>query len=395
MRRFYPLLIFFALTVFGLMAQESAYRDMLSHVEKIVVVDSITVNKADFLNAYRISPSTGRLLKGDEVLKMLQGTRLPATFKGKPSTGFTNEFNDYLVWAQPDSTGFLRIAETSRLNDGSWAEPRFASAVLNDGTIEIADEPDDDPEAASEAGERQAVWANAAFPFMADDGQTLYFASDNDRSLGGLDIFVATKDPADGSFYIPGNLGLPFNSPYDDYMMVLDNETGVGWWATDRNQLEDQITIYVYALTENRENVDPSDENLERFASLQGWQELQDDSAVALRNSLKKAVSQIRKVDTRTPEFFLLTPSGTAYRFFSDFTNSQAASLMKDYLRQQEKVDGLKNNLESLRGEYFKSAGSQALGSKISALENRLRDEEQRLSSIRSEVYRLEFPGRK
>jgi len=34
--------------------------------------------------------------------------------------------------------------------------------------------------------------------------------------------------------------------PYDDYMLVLDEENGIGWWSTMRNDLPDMTTIYVF-----------------------------------------------------------------------------------------------------------------------------------------------------
>ena len=209
-------------------ANSALEQNMLSHVEKILVVDSINVAKDAFLDSYRLRPSTGSLLTGEEVENLLQGIGKPSMFAGQPSTGFTNEYKDYLIWAQPDTTGYLRLAESVRLINGKWDAPHFTSTLLNFGM---------------EMPEDSAVNSNAAFPFMADDGQSLYFAADNDKSLGGYDIFLSRKDPSEGKYLIPLNLGMPFNSAYDDYMMVLDRQTGVGWWATDRNQLEDEVTI--------------------------------------------------------------------------------------------------------------------------------------------------------
>lgn len=59
--------------------------------------------------------------------------------------------------------------------------------------------------------------SNEMFPFQASDG-SLYFASDGHPGLGGLDIFVAKRE--EGQMVIE-NLGAPINSSSDDFGMFL------------------------------------------------------------------------------------------------------------------------------------------------------------------------------
>lgn len=73
--------------------------------------------------------------------------------------------------------------------------------------------------------------------FLAEDGKTLYFASEAHNSMGGYDIFKSVMD-AGGSWSEPQNLGYPINSAADDifylpigegtaaYMSRFDEETG-------------------------------------------------------------------------------------------------------------------------------------------------------------------------
>lgn len=351
---------------------------MLGHVERVVIVDSIAVDKDGFLSAYRLMPSAGKILSGKEVSSRLRGVALPDIFVGDPSTGFSNEFDDYLVWAQRDTTGHYRLAEAVRLFDGSWSQPVFTPHVLNEGRD--VDEEDED----------FILSANALFPFMDDDGQSLYFASDNGQSLGGLDIFVATKDPSDGEFLIPRNLGMPFNSEYDDYMMALDRQTGVGWWATDRNQLEDMVTVYIFALTDTRENIDPDDEQLETYATLSDWRSLLEDDDLPVVNALSAAVAAIRTPESRKSDFFLPMPGGKAYFTFSDFKNSQAANMMMLYLEQKNSLDKKQERLEAMRRQYHD--GNRKLADSIGSLEQEVREDQSNLRILRSEIYRLELP---
>lgn len=346
-------------------------QQMLSHVEKILVVDTVNVDKYEFFRRYRLQPSAGTILSGAEVGSRLGSTRLSGDFIGEPFTGFTNEFGDYMIWAHEDTTGYLRLAESVRLGDGSWSTPTFTPTVLNNGT-------DDDEEAT----------ANAAFPFMLDDGQTLYFASDNAGSLGGYDIFIATKDPSDGEFLIPGNLGMPFNSTYDDYMMALDPLTGIGWWASDRNQLEDQVTIYIYALSDERINVETDDADLLSYASLSGWENLLSEDQQSERKRLLKEIASIGPQATHSSEFELQMPGGLTYNFISDFKNKKAASQMQLFLGQKTSFDKKKEELKELRHQY--AQGDRKLSGKIRQLEEQLRSDEKNLRSLLSEIYKME-----
>lgn len=351
---------------------QSLQQQMLSHVEKVFVIDSIAVDKYEFFRRYRLQPSAGRIITGDEVAATLRGTEVPPEFEGGPFTGFTNEFNDYLIWAQQDTTGYLRLAESVRLVDGSWSTPRLTPPVLNTG-----EEDDDEP-----------VEANAAFPFMSDDGQTLYFASDNAFSLGGYDIFIATKDPSDGEFLIPGNLGMPFNSPYDDYMLVLDRQTGVGWWASDRNQLEDKITVYVYVLSDDRVNVDPDDENLQAYSTLYGWESLLDGEQQSRRQHFLEEIASISVPEAVQDEFVLPMPGGAAYRNFSDFRSPKAASQFQLYLGRRDALDRKTAQLASLRADFARGNRSQSAA--ILSLEEQVRSEESSLRALLSDIYKLE-----
>ena len=356
-------------------AESDLRQRMLSHVEKIVVVDSLNVDREDFLKAYRIRSSAGRLLEGEEVEETLAGVSMPGLLREEPLTGFTNEFNDYIVWAQPDTTGYLRIAESVKLGDGSWADPVIAAGVLNAGE----EYDDDDP-----------VEANAAYPFMDADGQTLYFAADNEFSLGGLDIFMTYKDTSTGKFLIPRNIGMPFNSEYDDYMLVLDSQTGVGWWASERNGLEDEVTIYIYVISDTPAYVDPKDENLEVYASLSNWESVSDEDSEALREKYRKEIEGIKHEVLSMPDFYLPMPSGKPYRYYSDFTNPKAATLMKRYLAEKENLEAKEKELDSFRDQYYLSAGGDNYGNRIKTLEKDLRSAWGNLDIMLSDIYKLE-----
>jgi len=70
--------------------------------------------------------------------------------------------------------------------------------------------------------------------FVSYDHQSLYFASNKPGGLGGYDIYKSVKDTA-GNWTEPVNLGLPYNSPYDDIFFVLDGKEENAYFSSNRH----------------------------------------------------------------------------------------------------------------------------------------------------------------
>ncbi len=95
------------------------------------------------------------------------------------------------------------------------------------------------------------------FPFVSSDGK-LYFASDGHPGLGKLDLFVAVRS---GGKISVENMGLPFNSPMDDFGLSMDDNGNI-FITSNRAGGKGSDDIYFYQAppkTELAENVDPLD----------------------------------------------------------------------------------------------------------------------------------------
>lgn len=209
-------------------------------VQKIEIIDSLTMPRNKFFEAYRLSQSAGRIGRPNSF-------SLDNNFNGR-EVSYLNEDEDYFITSETDADGNLKLTEMRRLLDGSW---RTQDLLIGNFEKE----------------------GDYAYPFLAGDGQTLYFANNGDGSMGGYDIFVAQKDPISGESLQPLNIGMPFNSPFDDFMMAIDEERGIGWWATDRNNPGGNVTIFVYLLDEVRQNYSTDTEGLEDFAKITSFKE--------------------------------------------------------------------------------------------------------------------------
>lgn len=69
------------------------------------------------------------------------------------------------------------------------------------------------------------------YPFSSGNGD-LYFASDGHPGLGGLDVYVISKNK-NGEQEIT-NLGEPINSSYDDFTFIVNDSTQIGYFASNR-----------------------------------------------------------------------------------------------------------------------------------------------------------------
>lgn len=75
---------------------------------------------------------------------------------------------------------------------------------------------------------------NEDFPFLANDGRTLYFSSDNLKSMGGFDIYKSKYMPEAQYWSKPSNLGIPINSAGNDIYFRLTNDGLAGIFSSDR-----------------------------------------------------------------------------------------------------------------------------------------------------------------
>ena len=85
---------------------------------------------------------------------------------------------------------------------------------------------------------------NEIFPYVSEDGK-LYFSSDGHPSLGGLDLFVASRS---GDEIQVEHLGIPINSVGDDFGLFLADSTQ-GYFSSNRVGGKGDDDIYYFEST--------------------------------------------------------------------------------------------------------------------------------------------------
>jgi outer membrane protein OmpA-like peptidoglycan-associated protein/tetratricopeptide (TPR) repeat protein len=113
----------------------------------------------------------------------------------------------YFVSDMPGTIGRSDIFKVSIKENGTYGTPVNLGKTINTGGKET-------------------------FPFITAENE-LYFASDGHPGLGGMDVFVS-KQRQDSIFKEVINVGDPLNSPQDDFGLLIDSKTKMGYVTSNR-----------------------------------------------------------------------------------------------------------------------------------------------------------------
>lgn len=326
--------------------------EMIQRVEDVAIIDSINVDREDFFRNYRLSATTGRLLSPSE----LGGVADAAD----PTVVFMPEDGSLMMWGTDHG-----LVESSRLTDGSWEDAVELGDVLNAG-------------------------GTANYPFQLADGTTLYYATEGDDSLGGLDLYISQRN-RDG-FATPQNMGLPYNSPFDDFMLVIDEETGAGWFASDRNQPGGLVTIYVFVPSETRVNLDVDHPDLARRARISSITSPLTADMQTLLDRISTLHPTGEGVADNTPDFVFPLPNGNVYTRWSDFKSPAARRLMENYVDAEAEMQSDRETLDRLRRSHRE--GNTGSEKRILALEKKERDARHLLKTMANQVITSELEAK-
>ncbi len=310
----------------------------LNRVENIQIIDSVILPKNAFLQAYHLSKSAGTISFNDAFCK------------------YTNERQDIKIATTDDYT----LLTCQRLLEGEWLcdtlrIPSFYNSHCN-------------------------------YPYMLSDGVTVYFASDNESGLGGYDIYITQYSTNTNMYLPPENIGMPYNSPANDYMLVIDDLKGVGYFASDRYMPNDYVCVYTFIPNDEKQVLrDTTEEYIRQFAQgkvLQPKQEKSQSNAPVIDNSSNKKI---------TMKPFVMNDSVVYYKM-SDFNSIDARVLYEEYLQQEEQVQEMKQIIEDKRATYHRTNAEvrDTLGVELLQLETEYLRWKQKLSAMLLKVHQLE-----
>ncbi len=189
------------------------------------------------------------------------------------------------------------------------------------------------------------------YPYLMIDGVTLYFSSNREGGLGGYDIYKTVYDPDTKSFSEPVNMGIPFNSPRDDYFFVTDEFTGVAWFTSNRYTSGDKVMVYQIIWDKSVVKNMVYEEKDVKIASTMPLLENIPEKYKALKNNSKK---QTKKTTVKALFYFKVTDDVT-YTDFSQFQNKEALKIFRKGYALQQKKDSLSAVMQNKRQVYSKT----------------------------------------
>ncbi len=306
-------------------AADLLYENMLPNTQRVFVIDSIVVDKSQFLSYIPLQHDNGTLQAYNDFF---------GTEDQDGQYVFVNGFRDKCFYSESDTTGHVSIYTRDKIA-GKWSKPQLLEGI---GTFSFA----------------------MAFPFMMSDGTTFYFAAKGKESIGGYDIFVTRYDAENARYLKPENIGLPFNSKADDYMYVEDDMNKLAWFVTSRNQPEGKVCVYTIVPSENRVNYDMSNIDDSRLEQLAAISRIRDTwPSTAKRNQAMKRLNDLKNDAGGITDESIYFPINDylVYRSLGEFQSIESRTLFERLQSLQTEVKKEIHHLDLIRKEYRKTSG--------------------------------------
>ena len=306
---------------------------MLTFCENVQIIDSIIVDKNRFLDAYHLSSMSGSL-----------------GYMKDGSVFFENQLHD---------KRYYPYSPKEELSTRLYSQQHYSNEWTEQQLLQIP-------------GENMG---NQQYPFVMPDGITIYFASTNEKTIGGYDIFVTRYNSTNNTCYIPEQLGMPFNSIYNDYMLAIDEFNRVGYFASDRFMKPDDVVIYTFIPNEGKNILESkSVDELKRRAQIvsirDSWRP--EQNYAGLLNEIKEMIAQEAQQEKR--DFVFVIQDDRVYYVLDDFRDQKAKETYVQALALKEKESVLARQLDESRLSYAKgsAATKKVLSSSILANEVKL-----------------------
>ena len=323
----------------------SLFATMLPNTDKLLVVDSMVVDKESFLKHLDLQNENGYVgIEND-------------------NAWFINALKNKKIYASGDSLSGRKLILAYYVNS-KWEDRRPIS-------------------------ELNTIFSDINFPFLMPDASTLFFSAKGHNSIGGFDIYTTRLDVDNGGFYIPDNYGLPYNSTANDYFLAIDERNNLGWLVSDRYQPEDKVCIYIFVPNKNRVKLaqEGFDNNtIKKLAQLNSIQDTWNfgNKQEAMRN-LERLRTQ-RNVENKGRESVLfIVNDKIKYTSLSQFKSNKSKQLFAKLEDNKQLVAKQKTELENLRIQY-----KQANKAKQSSLKQDIRFIEKQLMKYQLEQKELE-----
>lgn len=288
----------------------------LRGTDRLLVIDSVVVNKKSFLQAYNISDDLGNVTMAKD---------------GSYTEFLTQRGN--ILYSVDKVNGRLQLC-TYFIENGKRTEKSVIDGL--------------------------GVSGDMNYPFLMPDGSTLYFAARAFDGLGNYDLYVTRYDYEDNRYYKAESLGFPYNSYANDYMMVINEEKNLGWFASDRYQPADTVCIYIFIPNSSRHPYDYENEDKKKVitaAKLRPITGTWTKANAAERQQALHVLDNMKRSGRaqRAFDFTLVINDQKTYHYYSEFRSSAARKQCELWQNKVAQLEALSKNLEKQRDTYHRN----------------------------------------
>jgi hypothetical protein len=328
---------------------------MLRNTSRICFIDSFLISKDQLFSTYIIGETTGSFYPAGQF------------FDDDDIDGevFLPETEQNVLYSRLTASGRYSLFTKFRSFD-RWTDETPVNGLETDGDLR--------------------------YPFLQNDGITIYYAASGSESMGGLDIFVSRYNTATGKYLKPENIGMPFNSFANDYLYVIDEANNLGWFATDRRQHEDTVCVYVFIPSERTQKFNYENDDIyaiHRAADIESIEESQTDlNAVrAARQRLTLLRYQLAE-KAEQGSFTYIIDDVTVYHDVNDFKNPQAADMFQKWTELKRQYDADLARLNRQRDEYADASRQekQRMTAQLLELEDKVLKTEQQIIRMENDI---------
>ena len=330
--------------------------EIIGSTRKVTFVDSLVTDKDNFIARLGLSDECGRFMAADRLFSA-DDPNCPVTGK----IAFVNSLSSTVFFSAADTTDVVKLHAAYR-NGNRWSAPSVLEGL--DG-FDYQD-----------------------YPFVLADGVTMYFSAESDESLGGLDLYITRYNSATHQYVRPENLGFPFNSADNDYLLAVDEALGRGILVSDRRQPDDKVCIYWFMVEDEYETyeLDPDDEEeleeLKAYAEIASIVATQEDADAVSTIKQRWKQQKEKAVTATTQKWRFVINDATVYNSLEQFTNPQARKLAEEWTQADSQLKAFVDEQEQLRRDYSESRSQR--------LQQRLINLEAQISQLRHTAHTLE-----
>ena len=196
--------------IYAQIARAEKLQRYLRRVEQLSFIDSTLLPIDQLLTHCTLSPEAGQLRWKDTTLGF----------------NYTNQRDEHRIWASRVDSSTMLLSSRQLIDH--WTTPDTMPITVNFTTQQLS-------------------------PYLLVDGVTLYFAAKDTNGLGGLDIYVTRYNTVSELYTTPENLGMPYNSPANEYFLILDEGQNIGYLATDRRAPQGYAYLYSFVIPEQKQ----------------------------------------------------------------------------------------------------------------------------------------------